>query len=488
MSFNNKILKARYLHEYWNRTKVVATVGPACDSSVMITDLIKAGVDVFRLNFSHGTPSEHKRRIENIRRISRELNWPVAIIQDLPGPKVRVGKLKDEVVDLKERNTLTLLTRKIKGDKNLISLTESRFISSLRKGDFIYLNDGLIKLEVLRKSREGVRCLIIQGGELREGKGVNFPGINLPSFNINSKDREYLKIGLDLGVDFVALSFIKKAEDILKVKKFIKQKNKKVKLIAKIEKREALENISEIVDIADAVMIARGDLGIEVPIEKVALVQKEIILHCNKAGKPVITATQMLESMVNNPTPTRAEVTDITNAILDGTDAVMLSEETAIGNYPLKAVQTMVKIAMETEKSLPSKVISGMQSFISVGNSVGEAVSHAAGLVASDLKVAAIITPTTSGSTARMVSRYRPQLPIMAVTTEDSTWKELQLSWGIFPLKIKQVKNIDDMLNKARAMAKETGLVSKGDKVVITAGTPVGVTGTTNLLEVRDIL
>ncbi len=486
MVLNKELLKKRYLHKNWNRTKIVATLGPVSDSPGMITRLIEAGVDVFRLNFSHGMLLEHKRRIENIQRISRKLDWPIAVIQDLPGPKVRVGKLKEKSVVLKEGRTLCLSAQKINplrkfGNKTVIPVTDSSFLAVLDKGNYVYLNDGLIKLRVLGKGKEGVRCLIIHGGELRTGKGINFPGVNHPGLNFNARDREYLSFGLDLGVDFVALSFIKTAEDIFKVRKFIKEKNKKVKLIAKIEKREALENLNEIIDASDAVMIARGDLGIEVPLEKVALVQKDIIYRCNKSGKPVITATQMLESMVNNPSPTRAEVTDITNAILDGTDAIMLSEETAIGGYPQKAVQAMARIAVETEKILEMRPFSGRES------SVAEAVSHAACLVASDLKVAAIITPTTSGSTARMVSRYRPLPPIIAITPEVNTWKELQLSWGIFPLKINRVKSIDDMLDKARVMAKKTGLVKKGDKVVITAGAPVGVTGTTNLLEVRDI-
>ncbi len=484
----NKIFKKRYLQKYWNRTKVVATLGPASDSPEMITNLIKAGVDVFRLNFSHGTLSEHKKRIENIRRISQELNWPIAVIQDLPGPKVRVGKLKEEVITLKEGEFLFLSARQVKGDSQIISLSVPRVLNNLRKGNFIFMNDGLIKLEVLENLKEKVKCLIVQGGELRAGKGVNFPGLKIPFLDVNLKDKEYLEFGLSLGVDFIALSFIRKASDIVRFRNFIRRQNKTVKLIAKIEKREALDNLNGIINAADAIMIARGDLGIEVPIEKVALVQKKIIKQCNKTGKPVITATQMLESMVNNPSPTRAEVTDITNAILDGTDAVMLSEETALGRYPVRAVQNMVKIATETEKFLPLMTEKNKQICLLSENSVAEAVSHAASLVASDLKVAAIITPTTSGSTARMVSRFRPEPPILAVTTEDNTWRELQLSWGVFPVKIIQVKNIDDMLNKARIMGKKTGLVKKGDRVVITAGTPVGLTGTTNLLEVREII
>ena len=487
MALNKGLFKKRYLCKNWNRTKIVATIGPSSDSPGMMSRLIEAGVDVFRLNFSHGTLLEHKRQIENIQRISLKLNWPIAVIQDLPGPKVRVGKLKEKVVNLKDGETLCLSVRKIKGNQILIPVTDSSFLAVLDKGNYVYLNDGLIKLRVLENGKEGVKCLIIHGGELRAGKGINFPGVDYPGINFNARDREYLSFGLDLGVDFVALSFIKTAEDILKVRKFIKKKNKQVKLIAKIEKKEALDNLDEIIDVSDAVMIARGDLGIEVPLEKVALVQKDIICRCNKSGKPVITATQMLDSMVNNPSPTRAEVTDTANAILDGTDAVMLSEETAIGSHPTKAVQIMAKIAVETEKVLSSKKILEISPFLGRENSVAKAVSRAACLVASDLKVAVIITPTTSGSTARMVSRYRPVPPIIAITPEMNTWKELQLSWGIFPLKINRVKSIDDMLNRARAMAKKTGLVKKGDKVVITAGTPVGVTGTTNLLEVREI-
>ena len=493
MVLNKELFKKKYLCKNWNRTKIVATVGPASDSPGMIARLIEAGVDVFRLNFSHGTLLEHKRRIENIRRISLKLNWPIALIQDLPGHKVRVGKLQEKVVTLKEGRTLYLsavapdLSNGVKGNKTVIPVTDSSFLTVLDKGNYVYLNDGLIKLRVLEKGKESVRCLVIYGGELRAGKGINFPGVEHPGINFNTRDREYLSFGMDLGVDFAALSFIKTAEDILKVRKFIKKKNKQVKLIAKIEKKEALDNLNGIIDASDAVMIARGDLGIEVPLEKIALVQKDIIYRCNKSGKPVITATQMLESMVNNPSPTRAEVTDIANAILDGTDAVMLSEETAIGGYPQKAVQVMAKIAVETEKMLSSKKILEMRPCLDRKSSVAEAVSHAVCLVASDLKVAVIITPTTSGSTARMVSRYRPRAPILAITPEVNTWKELQLSWGIFPLKIDRAKSIDDMLDKARVMAKKTGLVKKGDKVVITAGAPVGVTGTTNLLEVREI-
>jgi len=469
------------------RTKIVCTIGPATSSYELIEKLIKKGMDVARLNFSHGSYKEHSLTYEYICQASLKLCKPVAILQDLGGPKIRTGLIQKESVLLKEGSFFTLTNRNIPGNENEVSVTYPSLPQKVKKGDSILLADGSLELKVKELTSTDIKCRIIRGGELSSHKGINLPDVSLNIPSLTEKDYKDLLFGIEHKFDFIGISFTRKARDILKVRKILKEKGvEDISLIAKIEKQEALNNIKEIIEVADGIMIARGDLGVEIPLEEVPLVQKTIIKKCNLVGKPVITATQMLESMVENPRPTRAEVTDIANAILDGTDAIMLSGETAIGKYPLEAVKIMEKIAVETERSMNYERILEERAF-SVKPTIPDAISHATCQVAQDLKVKAIVTFTFSGSTARMVSRYRPRVPIIAASTEESTVRKLALTWGVYPLKSEELKNTDDMIDKSEQIALKTGLVNQGDRIVITAGIPFAIPGTTNLLKVEIV-
>jgi len=469
------------------RTKIVCTIGPATSSYKLIKKLIEIGMDVARLNFSHGSYEEHSLTYEYIREASLKIGKPVAILQDLGGPKIRIGPIQKKSIFLKEGSLFTLTTRNVPGNEQKVSITYFSLPQKVKKGDSLLLADGSLELKVEELTSTDIKCRIIRGGELSSHKGINLPNISLDIPSLTEKDYKHLLFGIEHKFDFIGISFVRKAEDILKVRKILKQKGAEdISLIAKIEKREALDNIEKIIEVSDGIMIARGDLGVEIPLEEVPSAQKIIIERCNQVGKPVITATQMLESMVANPRPTRAEVTDIANAILDGTDAIMLSEETAIGKYPLEAVKIMDKIAIEIEKSINYERILKERA-LSVKPTVPDAISHATCQIAQDLKVKAIVTFTFSGSTARMVSRYRPSVPIIAASTKESTVRKLALSWGVYSLKTGKLKNTDDMIEKSKHVALNTGLVTRGDKIVITAGIPFGVPGTTNLLKVERL-
>ncbi len=469
------------------RTKIVCTIGPVSNSYRSIKKLIKEGMDVARLNFSHGTYEEHSLVIENIKRAFLEIGKPIGILQDLSGPKIRTGLIQNSPVFLKEGSSFTLTTRDISGNEKEVSITYPLLPQKVKKGEIILLADGSLELRVEKITSTDIRCRVIKGGELTSHKGINLPESSLEIPSLTPKDKEDILFGIEKKVDFIAISFVRKAEDILKVRNILKEKKAEdISLIAKIEKPEAVNEIDSIIEVADGVMIARGDLGVEIPLQKVPIVQKEIIKKCNLKGKPVITATQMLESMVDNPRPTRAEVTDIANAIFDGTDAIMLSEETAIGNYPIEAVKMMNKIAIETEKALNYKKILEERA-LSVKPTIPDAISHATCQIAQDLKAAAIVTFTFSGSTARMVARYRPCVPIIARSPKKSTVKKLTLCWGVYPHESKEIKNTDDMIQKAKNTALKTGLVRRGEKIVITAGIPFGIAGTTNLIKVEVV-
>lgn len=444
-------------------------------------------MDVARLNFSHGSYEEHSLTVKYIHQASLKLGKPVAILQDLGGPKIRTGLIQKEPVILKEGAIFTLTTRNIPGNEKEVSITYPLLPQKVKKGQTILLADGSLELKVEKVTPTDIKCRVTTGGELTSHKGVNLPEGSFDISPLTEKDQKDLLFGIKHKFDFIGISFVREAEDILRVRKILKEKSGEgISLIAKIEKREALDNIDEIIDVADGVMIARGDLGVEIPLEQVPLVQKAIIKKCNLMGKPVITATQMLESMIENPRPTRAEVTDIANAIFDGTDAIMLSEETAIGKYPLEAVAMMDKIAIETEKALDyEKTLK--ERALSVKPTIPDAISHATCQVAQDLKVAAIVTFTFSGSTARMVARYRPRVPIIARSPKKSTVRKLTLSWGVYPLQSPEIKDTDDMIRKAKRTALKTGLVQRGDKIVITAGIPFGIAGTTNLIKVETV-
>jgi pyruvate kinase len=468
------------------KTKIVCTIGPASGSLSTIEKLIKAGMNIARLNFSHGTYEEHAGYIRNIREAASKLNTPIAILQDIAGPKIRTGRLKSKEVKLKEGSNFVLTTKKIIGDEHKVSVNLPQLPQNLKPGDIIYLDDGAIKLKVLEPTAREVKCRIIVGGALGWEKGVNIPGVNLKIPSFTRKDFKDLIFGIEHEVDFIALSFVREAEDVLSVRRFLKRKGADIPLIAKIEKWEAWENLDEILEASDGLMVARGDLGVEIPIERVPLVQKEIIRKSNHAGKPVITATQMLQSMIDSPQPTRAEVTDIANSIFDGTDAIMLSGETAVGRYPVAAVQVMMKIALNTEATLPYRKMlqdKGMD----LEPQTDDAIAYDACHTAHQLAAAAIVAFTSSGSTARRVSKYRPGIPILAATPSPKQKRRLLLSWGVYPYEVPDPPSVLDLFAQGVRVCKESGVAKKSDLIVITAGLPLAVPGTTNMLKVETV-
>ena len=466
------------------RTKIVCTIGPASNNPEILEHLIRAGMNVARLNFSHGTYEEHRKSIVNIRALSDKLKMPVAILQDISGPKIRIGKFKDDNILLEAGSTFTLTCRDVIGDETKVSVNYRNLPDDVKVGDTILLSDGNIELKVEETTPEDVNCRVVVGGSLSSHKGINLPTVTMGIPPLTPKDEEDLKFGIGEGVDYIALSFVRQAKDIEVLKSIITNEGANTPVIAKIEKHEALSNIDDIISIVDGIMVARGDLGVEIPLEKVPLIQKMLVRKCNAAGKPVITATQMLMSMVNNPRPTRAEVADIANAVLDGTDALMLSEETALGNYPVKSVSVMSRIAANIESS-PDFIEFMKKREIPERDTIPDAISHAASMTALSLGSAAIITPTSSGSTARMIARYRPTQPIIAISSNPVTVARLSLVWGVVAVTVDELLDTEDMTTKAREIARKMGLVRGGDTVVITAGVPIGVEGTTNLIKVE---
>ncbi len=464
------------------RTKIVCTIGPASWSPEILEKLILSGMDVARLNFSHGIQSEHREVIMAIRRISGNLDRSVAILQDLAGLKIRIGKIASGSITLESGAFFTLTTRQVLGDERRVSISYPELPQDVHQGDTLLLSDGALELEVLETSDHEIKCRVIIGGPLSSFKGINLPTSSIKAPILTEKDKKDLAFGIGQKVDYVALSFVRRASDILEAQRYIQESGSAIPLIAKIEKHEALDNIDEIISAVDGVMVARGDLGVETPLEKVPLVQKLLIQKSNKAGKPVITATQMLRSMVDNPRPTRAEVTDVANAILDGTDAIMLSEETAMGKYPVKAVTTMSKIAEDAESGFPFDTWAEQIENRS-RKDLPEAVSFAACKLADSINAAAIISFTQSGSTARLVSKYRPRRPILAPTPLEETYRRLSLIWGVVPILSESMRDTDEMIDRAFKAALKSRLVKRGQKVVITAGVPVGVPGTTNLIK-----
>lgn len=469
------------------KTKIVCTIGPASSSEEGLRALFEAGMDVARLNFSHGTQEEHGRVIGRIRALSGELGRPVGILQDLCGPKIRVGPLRASSILLRNGDRIVLTSEEIAGDERRIGISYARLAQDVRPGETILINDGALALEVVSAKKDGLLCEVKQGGALLPSKGVNFPDSRLQVDALTPKDQEDLLFGIEQGVDWVALSFVRGPEDLSEVMKILRAHGADTPVIAKIEKQEALGCLEEIVAIADGVMVARGDLGVEAALEEVPLAQKRIIARCNRMGKPVITATQMLESMREHPYPTRAEVSDVANAIFDGTDAVMLSQETAIGDFPAESVRMMARIAEKTEAALTHGGALRERGGEGERGSVSDAISHATCAAAADLNAAGIITCTMSGSTARMVARYRPRSPILAVSPNQATRNRLCLSWGVVPMPLEQVRDSDEMVAQSVDAALRAGLVKKGDRVIITAGIPLERTGTTNLLRVYDI-
>ncbi len=465
------------------KTKIVCTIGPASENVVMLKELMEKGMNVARLNFSHGNHEEHGMRIANIKRASEETNKTVAILLDTKGPEIRTGELKASEVELKQGNTIILTTDEIHGDENRVSITYKGLPNDVRTGSTILVDDGLIGLEVIEVMGNDIHCKILNNAVLKSRKGVNVPGVKINLPGITEKDADDIRFGISQNIDFIAASFVRKATDVLEIRKILEENNADIEIISKIENQEGVENIDEILQVSDSIMVARGDLGVEIPAEEVPLVQKMIIKKCNKVGKPVITATQMLDSMQRNPRPTRAEASDVANAILDGTDAIMLSGETAAGKYPMESVATMNRIAIRTEQSLEYKEKHHFES--THHTTVTDSISQAVANTAIDLEVNAILTPTESGQTARLVSKYRPVAPIIAITPNQKVMKKLSLIWGVFPILGVEVKSTDEMLASAVDGALYSGYIKHGDLVIITAGVPVGKSGTTNLMKVH---
>jgi len=467
------------------KTKIVCTIGPASSSPDMLEQLIQAGMNVARLNFSHGTHEEHGEVIKHIREISKRLDEPIAILQDIAGPKIRIGDIPDGPVELHTGKTFVITDEEIAGTCDRVSINFKGLPKLVHQGDKLLLSDGLLELEVQKSDDKEITCRIIVGGPLSSHKGVNLPSRSLGIPILTEKDFEDLTYGIEQEVDYIALSFVRTAADINEVRNFIGEKGKEIPLIAKIEKPEALNNIDEIIRVVDGIMVARGDLGVELPFEQVPLAQKKLISKANQAGLPVITATQMLESMVDNPRPTRAEVTDVANAVLDGTDAVMLSEESAVGKYPIDAVQSMHRIIRDVEKGFPYREWTQRRAKETKGTT-GESVAQAACNLSECLEVGAIITSTTSGKTAREVARYRPPAPILAPTPRLKTYRQLALICGVIPLELPVIEHTDQMIKEAYKAALKSGILAKGEKAIMTAGVPVSKPGNTNMVIVVD--
>lgn len=469
------------------KTKIVCTIGPASESEEMLEKLIKAGMNVARLNFSHGDHAEHKTRIDSIRKVSKRLGKTVAILLDTKGPEIRTHNMKDGLIELEKGSEVTVSMTEVEGTPEKFSVTYENLINDVEEGSYILLDDGLIELQVksIDKANGEVLCDVLNTGELKNKKGVNLPGVKVSLPGITDKDADDINFGISEGVDFIAASFVRRPSDVLYIRKLLEAKqNKNISIIPKIENQEGIDNIKEILEVSDGLMVARGDMGVEIPPESVPMVQKDLIRQCNKLGKPVITATQMLDSMQRNPRATRAEASDVANAIYDGTDAVMLSGETAAGQYPEEAVKTMRNIAVSAEAAQDyKKLLSDRTKLVetSLVNAIGVSVAH----TALNLNVKAIVAATESGSTARTISKYRPQSDIIAVTPNAETARQCALVWGIFPVVKEGRKTTDALLNNAVATAVETERVQNGDLIIITAGVPTGEKGTTNMMKLH---
>jgi len=468
------------------KTKVVCTIGPASETYEILSNLVQNGMNVARLNFSHGNHEEHEKRIEEIKKVREDLDVSLAIMLDTKGPEIRTGKFKVDKVELQEGDSYMITTRDVLGDQTMASVSYDGLVGDLKIGDKILIDDGLLSLHVDGFINDtDIQCTVENQGEIKDHKGVNLPGVktNLPA--LTDKDIEDIKFGIRMGVDFIAASFVRKAGDVLEIKRILENNGgETIQIIPKIENQEGVDNLDEIIEVSDGIMVARGDLGVEVPTEEIALIQKDMIARCNAVGKPVITATQMLDSMIRNPRPTRAEVTDVSNAIFDGSDAIMLSGETAAGKYPEEAVQTMSNIAIRTEESINyGKKLKERGSEASP--SVTDAISYATCTTAMDLEATAIITATSSGHTARMVSKFRPGPSIIAATTKEYVQRQLSLSWGVYSILMDDLEGTDDIINLSVMGALKEKHIQPGDLVVITAGVPVGVSGTTNLIKVH---
>ena len=468
------------------KTKIVCTMGPNLFEKHLRAPLMKAGMNVARFNFSHGTYETHQHYYDEVCRIRDELGLPVATMLDTKGPEIRVRSFKNGHVTLQNGQLFTLTTDEVEGDEERVSITYKELPQDIAVGSSILIDDGLIGMQVERIDGADIVCRVLNGGVVSNNKGVNIPNAHLSMPFISEKDHQDILFAIKNGYDFIAASFTRCADDIMQIRHILQENNcHTINIIAKIENMEGVENIDEILRVVDGVMVARGDLGVEVPLEDVPSLQKKLIQRGIAAGKPVITATQMLDSMIKNPRPTRAEATDVANAIYDGTSAIMLSGESAVGAYPVEAVETMVRIALRAEADMD--YIRRFSRDTSASTDVTNAISHATVTSAHDLNASAIITVTKSGSTARILSRYRPACVIVGCTTEKHVWRQLALSWGTVPLMIAEESNTDDLFEHAVDAAVQNGLVHDGELVVLTAGVPLGISGTTNLMKVHVV-
>lgn len=469
------------------KTKIICSLGPAVDDESILKELFNNGMDIARINFSHDSHQEHKKKVDRFKKVREIIGRPVPLLLDTKGPEIRTGKFEKGEETLREGTTFTLVNKEILGNENMISVSYKDLYRDVKKGSKILIDDGLIELEVLEIKNKDIICTVLNGGTIGNKKGINVPDtqINLPS--LTDQDVADIIFGIENEFDFIAASFVRKAADVIEIKKILeKHGGSGIKVIAKIENREGIRYFDEILKVADGIMVARGDLGVEINVEEVPIVQKMLIGKCYIAGKPVITATQMLDSMIRNPRPTRAEASDIANAIYDGTSVIMLSGETAAGKYPIESLKMMSKISLEAEKSMDYwKRFTTMQ--YDLASNVTNAISHATCTTAMDLKAEAIITVTHSGNTAKMISRFRPACPIIATTVSPRVQRQLMLSWGVKPYLVKEASCTDEMFDMGVEKASESGCVRNGDLVVITAGVPIGVSGTTNILKVQTV-
>ncbi|CAM3153551.1 pyruvate kinase [Filibacter tadaridae] len=471
------------------KTKIVCTIGPASESVEQLEGLIDAGMNVARLNFSHGDHEEHKVRIDRIKEAARSKGKVIGILLDTKGPEIRTHSMKDGQINLVTGQHIDISMTEVIGNEDVFSVSYEKLIEDVDKGSLILLDDGLIELEVVGKDEANglIHTVVVNSGALKNKKGVNVPGVSVQLPGMTEKDAKDILFGVREGVDFIAASFVRRASDVMEIRSLLeKNGGSHLQIIPKIENREGVDNIDEIVMVSDGLMVARGDLGVEIPPEEVPLVQKKLIEKCNQAGKPVITATQMLDSMQRNPRPTRAEASDVANAIFDGTDAIMLSGETAAGLYPVESVQTMDRIAQTTEAAIDYRSVVSTRRREKHGN-MTESIGQAAAYTAINLKVKAILAPTESGHTAKMIAKYRPGCPVIAVTSSVNCSKKLSLVWGVYPIVGEKMSSIDGILQESVEESVKHQYVGHGDVVIITAGVPVGEAGTTNLMKIHVI-
>ena len=466
------------------KTKIVCTLGPSTDTAEVLRNMLLSGMNVARFNFSHGTHEEHKKRLDTLKALREEMDLPVATLLDTKGPEIRLRTFEGGAAVLTEGQEFTLTTNDRQGGVDGCSVTYRDLPGDVVPGGTILLDDGLIRLTVLRVDGPDVVCRVENGGRIKDRKGVNLPGQHLSMPYVSVQDREDILFGIQEGFDFIAASFVRSARDVLDLRSILEEKNSSIRIIAKIENQEGVSNLSEILSVSDGIMVARGDMGVEIDFTEIPILQKQIIEQCVACGKPVITATQMLESMIENPRPTRAEITDVANAIYDGTSAIMLSGETAAGRYPAEAVATMDAIARRTEADI--NYGKRMRAAAAEKHlSIAAATAHAACTTAMDIGADAILTVSHSGTTARLVSQFHPGTPIIACVVEETVRRQLALSWGITPLQMPYARNTDELISMATEVAQKAGLIKAGDVVVLTAGLPVGVPGTTNMIKVH---